>query len=350
MKILFIISNLDNQGPTNVLFNILKNLDKGFEPLILTYNKEKENSRKFDFIEIGVHVIYAPIKFKLDIISLKNDIKNIVTKYKIDIIHSHCLLFPFINISIPSIHTVHVYPGKQNTLRFGILKGSLLNFICLYSYYLKNTILVACSKSVLNELVQKKIKCNYYVRNGEKIKNTPFKPSSNPKIKTFITASRIDKDKNIEFLVKSFSKDKMLKHNLIILGQGSEKKYLESIATSNVKFYGHVNDVEKFMLNSSAFISSSYSEGLPMAVIEAMSYGLPCILSDINPHIEIKELIGEGVFVFENNKYESLIDSLNILIQYDELSIHRIISNSFNNNLSTTKMVENYQKIYSIFK
>ena len=350
MKILFIISNLDNQGPTNVLFNILENLDKSYKPLVLTYNKEKQNSRKSAFINIGVQVIFKPINYKFDIISLKYSIEEIITKHKIDLIHSHCLLFPLINISVSSIHTVHVYPGKQNTLRYGILKGSLINFICLFSYYLNNTTLVACSKSVLNDLVQKKIKCNHYVRNGEKIKNITFKSSPNPKIKTFISASRIDKDKNIEFLIKSFSKDKMLNHKLIILGEGSEKKYLESIATSNVKFYGHVNDVEKFMLNSSVFISSSYSEGLPMAVIEAISYGLPCILSDINPHIEIKELIGGGIFIFENNKYESLLASLNQLMKSDELSIHEMLSNSFKENLSTTKMVENYQNIYSSFK
>ena len=37
---------------------------------------------------------------------------------------------------------------------------------------------------------------------------------------------------------------------------------------------------EKVFRNSSAFILSSFSEGLPMAVLEAMSYGVPCLISE----------------------------------------------------------------------
>ena len=51
---------------------------------------------------------------------------------------------------------------------------------------------------------------------------------------------------------------------------------------------------EKVFRNSSAFILSSYSEGLPMAVLEAMSYRVPCLISE---NCNLPETLNSGAAI-----------------------------------------------------
>jgi glycosyltransferase involved in cell wall biosynthesis len=53
-------------------------------------------------------------------------------------------------------------------------------------------------------------------------------------------------------------------------------------------------DVYRCLFESDVFVSASYGEGLPVAVLEAMACGRPVILSDIPPH---REVVGSADFV-----------------------------------------------------
>ena len=53
---------------------------------------------------------------------------------------------------------------------------------------------------------------------------------------------------------------------------------------------GHISNIYDWLFMSDIFVSTSFSEGLPNSVLEAISCGLPTILSDIPPHKEIKEM------------------------------------------------------------
>jgi glycosyltransferase involved in cell wall biosynthesis len=69
---------------------------------------------------------------------------------------------------------------------------------------------------------------------------------------------------------------------LLIAGDGSQRAALEAQAASlglgeAVKFLGARRDVEDLMRAADAFIMTSLTEGQPMAMIEAMATGLPCI-------------------------------------------------------------------------
>ena len=85
-------------------------------------------------------------------------------------------------------------------------------------------------------------------------------------------------------IIKAFSKLKNKDWNLYIIGDGDEFDNLSKLIKKlnlegRVILTGYKNkkEIEKYMLDSSLFLMASVSEGLPMVLLEAMSYGIPCI-------------------------------------------------------------------------
>ena len=72
---------------------------------------------------------------------------------------------------------------------------------------------------------------------------------------------------------------------------------------------------EKVFRNSSAFILSSFSEGLPMAVLEAMSYGIPCLISE---NCNLTEPLNIGAAIKTNPSVNEIIESLKYLIKMND--------------------------------
>lgn len=108
-----------------------------------------------------------------------------------------------------------------------------------------------------------------------------------------ITVGRLIKVKNQESLIKAFHEILQNNIKLYIIGSGKLRHKLLSIANNNknIVFCGNLprDEVFKTMKESDLFVSTSYWEGLPVTVIEAMACGCPVILSDIGPHREIAE-------------------------------------------------------------
>lgn len=57
-----------------------------------------------------------------------------------------------------------------------------------------------------------------------------------------------------------------------------------------VVFGGVVTEPWSFLASCDAYVSASTREGLPNAVLEAIAAGLPCVLSDIDGHREVRSL------------------------------------------------------------
>ena len=99
--------------------------------------------------------------------------------------------------------------------------------------------------------------------------------------------------KNHGVVLKSLSCLPGIDCELAIIGNGPCEAELKQLAEDSgiadrVSFVGRIprEDVYRELLQSDLFVSTSYGEGLPIAVLEAMACGLPAILSDIPPHRE----------------------------------------------------------------
>jgi glycosyltransferase involved in cell wall biosynthesis len=91
--------------------------------------------------------------------------------------------------------------------------------------------------------------------------------------------------------------------NMIFVGGFSSLEYEKVIREKaqlmpsqvNITFTGHVSSVEPFYLKSQCFLFPSHGEGLPNAVLEAMSYGLPVFAFSNTVFPELKE---KGYFLY----------------------------------------------------
>ena len=135
-----------------------------------------------------------------------------------------------------------------------------------------------------------------YIPNGVVLPRD--KKANYGQMKQVITTARLSKEKGIDILLKAWEnvvkKEKNLK--LFIVGNGplewELKKMSRSLGvTESVEFTGMAQNVTEYIRDADLFVLPSRAEGLSNALLEAMSYGLPCIATNVGGNIE---LIGEN--------------------------------------------------------
>jgi glycosyltransferase involved in cell wall biosynthesis len=91
----------------------------------------------------------------------------------------------------------------------------------------------------------------------------------------FLIVSRLFPHKNIELAIHAFNK---MGWPLVIIGDGPQKNYLQSIAENTIHFLGHQSDgvIQKYYQHCKAFVMPQ-EEDFGITAIEAMSYGKPVL-------------------------------------------------------------------------
>lgn len=106
---------------------------------------------------------------------------------------------------------------------------------------------------------------------------------------TLLFVGRLVEAKNWKTLLLAVSKiDTSKKFRLLVCGSGEDDKVIDFIdeyhLSDRVELLGFRKDVYSIMAKSDLMILPSWNEGMPNVVLEAMSIGLPCVVSDIPAH------------------------------------------------------------------
>jgi glycosyltransferase involved in cell wall biosynthesis len=156
--------------------------------------------------------------------------------------------------------------------------------------------------------------------------------------KYILFASRLVKEKGAHYLVPAF---RLLdtSYRLVIAGdvpnEDTYRKELHNLAKGDKRiiFPGFVEGrlLEELFSNAAVYVQPSEIEGLSIALLEAMSYGLPCLVSDIP---ENKEAIGDCGFTFRSKDVNDLKEKLSSMLKNDyntkltaEKAIKRVTTN-----------------------
>jgi glycosyltransferase involved in cell wall biosynthesis len=325
IKVLYVVSTLERSGPINVLYNIVKYLNRDiFMPYILTLSPEPINSRWKEFESLGVNVRSLNLSRIKGLLFAKNQVHGFIKEIIPDIIHTHGLradsILSTLSIDILWTLTIHNYSYEDYVMRRGKIIG------CLVANYHIATMkkckyVVACSKNVAERLLKHHIKA-YPIQNGVDIsvaENSLYK-STLYQHPVFITTGGLPR-KNVAYITESFKSYKRAQGTGSLLVLGNETDLSATCADcKDIYFLGYINNVCDYYSICDYFISSSLSEGLPNAVLEALACGLPSLLSDIPSHREIAQEFPQSSKLFALNKE---INELAILLH----NIETVFSN-----------------------
>lgn len=146
------------------------------------------------------------------------------------------------------------------------------------------------------------------------------------KDKNIITVSRLDEGKRNDDIIKAFSKLKENDWKLYIIGDGKEYNNLNKlIEESKLEYrviltgYKNKEEIEKYMLESSLFLMASISEGLPMVLLEAMSYGVPCIAYHTDSGTDDIIKNNKNGYIINNRNEKEYINKIEQVIKDEKL-------------------------------
>ena len=119
---------------------------------------------------------------------------------------------------------------------------------------------------------------------------------------------------------------------LVIYGDGQDKSKIQDIIDNKglsdcITLAGKISDVEKTIFNARVFVLSSDLEGIPNALIEAMSVGVPSVSTDCSPG-GARLLINDG----ENGYIVPRADAAALANRICELAENKDISEKISNN------------------
>lgn len=141
--------------------------------------------------------------------------------------------------------------------------------------------------------------------------------------KIIVMTGEFIKRKNHKTALKSFAMAENENLVMVLCGQGKLeediKKYAKELGIyEKVYFLGFRRDAKEIAKISDIFIFTSFQEGLPASVIEAMAAGIPVIASDIRGN---HDLINDslGGFLFSPNDTKGFADAINLLSKSPKL-------------------------------
>jgi glycosyltransferase involved in cell wall biosynthesis len=327
IRVLHIVANGTLSGAEKVVSDICTNLHKErFAPFAVCSGEDLKNYYSQRGIETSI----------IDVNSLRPDkinvLRNLIKKNNIDLVHGHDVKSSIAghlaaaSLKIPVISHIHAsYPWLQKTGTLKIIDGFFRN---------KYSLSIACSQMAMDYYLQhnKKVKANniVYLNNSfnfNEFESVNIKEGGALKKElgisddTFIYGflGRLLEGKGADLLIESFYElqKKREKIFLLIVGDGPERLKLNAMInnynlSSKVKFMGFQKNPYDFLNIFHCFILPSVTEGLPIAVLEAMAMKKTVIST---PVAGLKNLMKNGYngLVLENRSKEELIAAMDKL-------------------------------------
>lgn len=151
----------------------------------------------------------------------------------------------------------------------------------------------------------------------------------NVQVVSFVCLGRIGQRKGSFDLLNAFAKlpiAKQQKAKLILAGDGEveeARRLSRKLGIANhVECLGWLNaeSCGQLLETSDVFVLPSYAEGLPMAILEAMSWGLPVISTPVGGIPEVVISNQHGILV-EPGNIPKLTEALQVLLDNEDLRI-----------------------------
>lgn len=282
-------------------------------------------------------------------ISVKNDLlaaielRRLYRKYKPDVIHLHSskagtlgrIVFPSKKI----VYTVHGFDSVRLAFRKFLPIERVLQYFC--------KAIVGVSKYDERNLKEEGIKRNVFtVYNGISTldcSNMSILEPFDVGRKTILAIARVSPPKKTQLFIEVARL--LPQYNFVWIGNQREVTEYGPLP-ENCYFLGNISNAGAYCSKSDILMLPSNYEGLPMVILEAMSFGKPVVASDVGGVSEIVRNDVNG-YALENNtslfaeKIQYILENKEV---YEKFS-HNAME-MYNNTLTVDKMVNGYLNIY----
>lgn len=372
MKILHIITSLRIGGAEVALFNRLKAMSgNNLDHLVICFY-EGPIVEQIRGLGVDVWVVkgllrgYDPVGFFR--------VYKIAQRFNPSIIHTALWAANIVGrllgliLKVPVINELH-----GNVAHEGILRNVVEQLSCRAatkivavshsvqsSYELK--IMTSLSNSKRSEIAQRLITITNGIDRQDLLARIAAFPLSRTELgltsDDFVIGAigRLEKIKSYEVLIRSFAA--LLERvplrrasiKLVMVGDGSERFFLEQLVAAlhlkqNVLFLGYRMDVYRLYSIFDCFALSSQSEGLSIALLEAIALGIPVISTHANgPHDAI--VSGKNGLLVPPNDIPAYAEGLLGLMQKDIVKNPDMVPLNKSFSFSLENVVIGYQNLY----
>jgi len=365
MRVLYIITKSEFGGAQTHVYQLSKYfIERGDKVAIMSYPGGwlEEKARKLG-IKFYSSSFFSNIPDPIRIFKAIKEIRKVVKDFNPDLVGCHSTAAGFlgrlaIRNKIPTTFTAHGWAFTEGTSFFRKQLAVLIEKIGGKF----------CSKIICVSDFDRKLALKYKIASPDKLTvihngvevtqiNIESKPKSPEKIIKIVFVGRLAKPKDPLLLLKSFnnlSPELKGQVNVFIIGDGPKRGELEKFIKGNrleekVKLLGEMprEKVLGFLRKSDIFVLISNWEGFPYTIIEAMSFGLAIIASDVggikealsgNCGILVKKGDKEGI----KNALEKLLKNPSLIIKIGERAKKKV-----RKEFSLEKMLENTAEVYS---
>lgn len=365
LRIVYFVTRLRKSGPVSQTLDLIRKLDrKKYKPVVVSLYKESaDDSMLNEYYHAGIEYYCMNMGRIKSIVSGGKAAAEFFERVKPDVIHS--VGMPLYKIAVSykkcsNFTTIHNYVFEDYPVKYGKVIGKMMALQDLSLIKKNHRYMVTCSKS-LSDIYHEKHGVEIdYIRNGvdtsrytvalEDEKRAMRIKCGLPEDKVIgVFTGQVCSRKNQKFAIQGILNSGRADVCLVLLGSGPNLDRLiqEYGKNSNIIFKGQVSNVADYLKASDFYVSSSTSEGLPVGALEAMSAGLPQLLSDIMQHKEVIESSDNLGYCFINNDLESFRKELNALLSLDlkatGMNCHKIATTL----LSAEQMTMEYEEKYS---
>jgi len=357
--------NLKRGGGANKYSSLLINSDsKEIKNYIITQlaknqkTIEDENDNKLYRL-----TSFGGRKFKQIVFNIKSFFyaRKVIKKENIELIHGHMLIGVFFSVLLGKLYKLPVIgtPYSVYTTEFGFPLLNLARFLERKIYKMADVIVFESEENKTKSL--KILKTNF--KNAISITTGIESPEEKSPLRTIdyynenkiklLFVGRLVNIKALDKLVigvSLLSEKQKSKIEVNIIGEGEEynkiKELIKINNLNNVVFlHGFVSDIKDYLLQSDIFVLPSFMEGLSIALLEAMSYGLACIINDFSfPHDNL-------LFVMKNNEETTISNSIAFFVDdQDKINIYKsnslkLIERKFSIDVFSKAYVETYKSL-----
>ncbi|MBT3862551.1 MAG: glycosyltransferase [Chloroflexi bacterium] len=331
-----VVSTLGRSGPTAQLLNLVRYLSaSSFRPVVITLSPEPADSLKSEFDALGIQVESLKLSRIAGMLVGKRRLQRQLASIDPDVIHTQGFradsLVASIAPIVPHVASIRNYAYEDYPNKFGKLRGSWMARKHLSALSRVGN-RVFCSNSLAKRVGDLHDLDGLVIQNG--VDGALFHPGDLDERTDVRRELGVMPDETLVVVIGSLVP---LKHPVEALdafleSSASEKGKIAYIGGGplvvelkdrsgddpRVMALGQRTDVPSLLRGADLLLSTSSSEGMPNAVLEALLSGVPVCLSDIPSHLEIAAEVPEDVEIFPLGSAQKAASAIDAIVARSE--------------------------------